>query len=421
MTRDGPAAILFLGNYRPTISLVRDLKRVGYLTIVGRGGGEGGAEYSRFADEVWDHPELERGGEAFLAVLRAFLERRPDVRVVFPVAESFVRIVSAARDRLPADRIYAVPPPDVVATALDKMAMWRLAQSLGVPVTPYMLAASDDELRGGCAELGYPVVIRPVDSTRRLGDAKALIAGSAEELARLLPEWPADHRTVLLQRCASGPRHNVYFAARAGRLVRILETVIERTDRPDDTGLAVEGTTAAPSPELRRFTEDLVAALRYSGVGCAQFLVDRAAGQIAFLELNPRIAGSHAIAEAAGLELGLLSILLATDDPPEVPFVEGAAGMVYAWTYGDMRGLLAAIAKGLPARAAVRWGAHLLRALTRSPVHLTWRWDDPLPTFVLFAAKVPLLNRLVGRRIAAPVASEPAARTAAPKTRPARV
>src|SRR6185503_17231776 len=83
------SAVLLLGNYRPTITLVRELKALSYAIIVGRGGGEGGAEYSRFTDEIWDHPELEESPDAFLLSLRSFLLRRSDIGVVFPVAEGF--------------------------------------------------------------------------------------------------------------------------------------------------------------------------------------------------------------------------------------------------------------------------------------------------------------------------------------------
>ncbi len=399
-TPDGSAAVLFLGNYRPTICLARALKALGYRIVVGLGGGEGGAQYSRFADEVWDHPPLE-DREAFLSLLAAFLEGRSDVRVVFPVAEPFVRLVAAAGNRLPADRIYAIPSRAVVERALDKIGAYALARSVGVPVAAYALAENYADLRRRCDEVGYPVVIRPLDSTRRLGERKGLILASADALAQALPRWPGGQSALLVQRLVRGQRHNVFFAARRGRIVRILETRIERTDAPDDTGLAVDGYTVAPSPELTRYTERLAASLDYSGVGLAQFLVDRGTGAAFFIELNPRVAGSHAIAEAAGLQLGYLSIVLAAPVVPEIPVVTGTPGIRYAWTYGDLRGLLAAMRGGLPRREALRWARRMVGTLLRANVHMTWRWDDPMPTVALFARQLPLVDRLVRRGAAA--------------------
>jgi len=407
-TPDGSTAVLLLGNYRPAVSLARSLKPLGYRVVVGLGGGEGGAQYSRFADESWDHPPLEDGREPFLAALCAFLHARADIRVVFPVAEPFVRLVAAERARLPADRIYAVPSPAIVERALDKVAAYAVARSVGVPVAPYALAHGPAELARRCEEVGYPVFLRPLDSTNRLGGRKGLIVASRDELARIVPRWPGPDTALLVQHRVNGTRHNLFFAARDGKLVRVLETRIARTDAPDQTGLAVDGETVAPSDDLVRFTERLAVALGYSGVGLAQYLVDREAGAVFFIELNPRVAGSHAIAEAAGLQLGYLSIVLAAPGAPEIPFVAGVPGLRYAWTYGDLRGLVAALHAGLPRRDALRWAWGMVRACLRADVHMTWWWSDPLPTLALFARTLPLADRVLGRPPSRSTALHPA-------------
>jgi len=400
--------VLLLGNYRPAICLARSLRGLDYRVIVGLGGGEGGAQYSRFADEAWDHPPLEDVREPFLSSFVAFLRDRPDVRVVFPVAEPFVRLLSAERARLPTDRIYAIPPPSVVERALDKVGAYAVARSVGIPVAPYAVAEGPADLPRRCDEVGYPVVLRPLDSTRRLGGRKGAIVASADELARAVSRWPKATGALLVQRRVTGTRHNVFFAARAGSIVRLLETRVERTDAPDHTGLAVEGRTVPPSPYLVGFTARLTAALAYSGVGLAQFLVDRDAGAVFFIELNPRVAGSHAIAEAAGLQLGYLSIVLAAPGTPEIPFVAGTPGLRYAWTYGDLRGLVAAVRDGLPRRQALAWAWAMARAFVRADVHMTWRWSDPLPTLALFARAVPVVHRFLGRGRSRAAALNPA-------------
>jgi len=414
-TPDGSTAVLLLGNYRPAVSLARALKPLGYRIIVGLGGGEGGAQYSRCADEEWDHPALEDAREPFLAALCAFLRARPDVRIVFPIAEPFVRLVAAERARLPADRIYAVPPPAVVERALDKVAAYGVARSVDVPVAPYALALGPVELARRCEEVGYPVVLRPLDSTRRLGGRKGVIVASREDLARIVPRWAGRDTALLVQRRVTGTRHNLFFAARDGKLLRVLETRIARTDAPDQTGLAVDGETIVPSHDLVRFTERLAVALGYSGVGLAQYLVDHETGAVFFIELNPRVAGSHAITEAAGLQLGYLSIVLAAPGAPEIPFVTGVPGLRYAWTYGDLRGLVAAVRDGLLPRDALRWAWGMLRAFVRADVHMTWSWSDPLPTLALFPRTLPLADRVLGRPASRSATLHPAA-SASPGT-----
>src|SRR2546422_598543 len=136
-------SVLLLGNYRPTIALVRALGRAGQQGIVGLGGGEGGAEHSPYASEGWGHPPVEGRRDAFLSSC--------------------------------------------------------------------------------CAALGYPVVLRPLDSTRRLAARRAIMVAGPDQLARSVPLWPAGQPGLLVQRQVTGLRHNVYFATRSGGIVRIVE------------------------------------------------------------------------------------------------------------------------------------------------------------------------------------------------------
>jgi predicted ATP-grasp superfamily ATP-dependent carboligase len=406
LTRRSPdrGSVLLLGNYRPTIALVRALRPRGYRTVVGLGG-EGGAEYSRFTDEVWDHPPLTDGGEAFVAALDVLVARRPDLRVVLPVGEEFVRVLANARGRLPPGPRYAMPSAEVLDAVLDKAAAYRLAEASGVPVAPWAVVETYAELGPRCEAVGYPLVLRPLRSARRLAGRKALVVDGPETLRRLLPGWPPGQPALLAQRQVSGRRHNVYFAARAGRVVRRVEAVIERTDAADGTGLAVAGRTVVPSADLMRYTGALVARLHYTGVGCAQFLV--AGGEAHFLEVNPRIAGNHAVAEAAGLELGPLAIALAAPEPPPVPFVDGRPGLVYAWTYGDVHGLKTALQGGaVGPGAACRWALAIAASLVRARVHMTWSWADPVPTVALFVRRAPGIRRLAVARPAAVAARD---------------
>jgi len=196
-----------------------------------------------------------------------------------------------------------------------------------------------------------------------------------------------------LQRFVAGRRHNHYFAARRGRILRLAETRILRTNRPDGTGLAVEGVSVAPDAERVAHLEALLGAVDYTGIGCAQYLVDAAGRTTAFLENNPRVAGSHAVPEGLGLELSRLAIDLATGRADDAPIRIAPAGVRYAWTYGDLRELLHTVAgRQMGPGAAVRWGAAAALALIRARVHMTWSWRDPVPTLAQMGRLVKRLH-----------------------------
>ena len=391
------SAILLLGNYRPALAIARALAARGYRIIMGLEGDEGGCEHSRFVWQSWDHPKLAADPNAFRAALKAYLAERPDIVAVFPVAEEFVRCLAEPPRGLP-DRVKLVSPTAALVRLFsDKLEALALANSLDVPVLPYRLAVDFGDLLASARAIGFPLTVRPLGVTARIGHKKALIFQNMSALRAALPEWPAGHKFLLLQRFASGRRHNVYFAARDGKLLGVVESRIARTNHPDGTGLAVDGETVVPSAELVGDTERLVRETGYTGVGLAQFIVDEEKGARCFLELNPRVAGSHAVAELAGLPLSGLAVdlAIAPDAVPMAPVASGRAGMRYVWTCGDVIGTKFALMRG--EAGVVRTAAGLVRtvwAALATDVHMTWSWRDPKPSIKALASTLPRFNWL---------------------------
>lgn len=377
--------VLLLGNYRPSLTVARQLAPLGYRLIVSRGGGpEGCAEYSRYISECWDHPPIAKPAE-FFAALSAFLETRPDIKIVYPIWEECVLGLALYRDALPRDRIYVTPQADTVLTCLDKTKMMMVAARAGVPVADFAVVRSYGELLREAGRIGFPLVLRPVSSAKPIVGKKALILDSLAEISELLPAWPSQHEELIVQARVTGPRHNLYFAAKDGRPIRYLAAEILRSHLADGTGLAVEGQTIDLEPDLRKYADRILRALDYTGIGCVQFMVDRSKGQVSFLELNPRVAGNHAIAEASGLELSRLAIDLARGGASDERLKIGAAGRRYAWTYGDLRGLAGGVSKlDVTPAAAASWLWKAAITFLRADTHMTWCWSDPKPTLMLF-------------------------------------
>jgi len=276
------------------------------------------------------------------------------------------------------------------------MAMAQLAKSSAIPTAAYEIVDSYGDLISAVDKIGFPIVVRPQESGEGVGGKKALICRGAEDLSRNLPHWPGMHRTLMVQRYVEGPRHNHYFAARGGEIFRILETRIDETEELDGTGYAVAGKTTSVSADLLAHTEDLIAALDYTGVGLVQYMVNRDTSEVTFVELNPRIVGSHVIAEEMGLELSRLAIDLVRHPTRVERKHVGSSGMRYAWTYGAIRGVRSAMAKGELGRLEAFQA--LIRVLGKAidtPVHMSYRWDDPLPTLMLFVEQIQPLRRLL--------------------------
>lgn len=394
--------ILLLGNYRPAVAIARALAPLGYRIVLGLQGEEHGVRFSRFVSEVWDHPELAENA-AFNGALARYLTQKPGVKLVLPVTEEFVNAFARKDIRLPDDVTLVSPPDDVVHAFADKVGALNLARDAGVSTLPFAIVDDYAELLSRAAAIGYPITVRPLGTTARIFDRKALILANSRELRAELKAWPAGHKHLLLQRFADGIRHNVYFAAHNGVLIAVSESKINRTNNLDGTGLAVDGETCEPTPALLEDTRRLVEATNYTGIGLAQFIVSPHSRETCFLELNPRVSGSHAVPEQAGIPLSRLAVELAQGyDASSGECKFGRCDIRYVWTSGDILAVkMALLTRQVSLTQVPGMVFRIARSLLRANTHMIWRWDDPLPACAALLGCLPrfgVLRRALGRR-----------------------
>ena len=391
------SAALLLGNYRPALQVAEFLRSREMYVMCGIEGSDHCAQYSRFVDEMWDHPPMSEGPDVFLSALQKLAEDRPEITLIIPLEEAFVRLIAERRKSLPAGPHFATVADELVKTCLDKPALLKQAKAAGLPVAPFHQVRSLSELDHALKDLGYPVVVRPWDSTKRLFGRKAVTLDGDPARQSWFATWPADQEAMLIQRKVQGVRHNCYFAACNGKIERYLHATITRTDHFDGSGLAVEGETIEPDPSILAFNDRLIKRLDYSGIGCAQYLVDTAEQTVFFLEINPRIAGNHAVPEFCGVEL--CQFLVDGGGSDEGSIRCGRSGVRYSWIAGDLEGLKSGLKQREigPDQAAV-WLARCLRNAVSSNLDMTFRLRDPIPGLVNLVDVVPGIGHLTRLR-----------------------
>ena len=385
--------VLLLGNYRPSLPVARTLARAGHAVFCGV---DRPAPYlfaSRYVRGCFAHARIDERPELALADIRAYLARNPAVDAVMPISEPAMRLLSAHRDVGRPGLRLILPSAKVVNACIDKAFMFDLCERVGAPVAAQQIVQDRPSLEAAVREIGAPCVIKPVDDFALLFGAKAIILRTPRELDTALPHWPAEHVRLCVQRYVKGPRDNVVFAARNGRLVGAVEFRSLRTDRVDETGFSTLVASVEPNPAVRKATEALVESLRYTGVGMLQFMIDAAGGEVSFLELNPRLGGTSTAAEACGLPICRLMLDLGAGVPvavPENPW-RYPRGVRVVWTRGDLGGLVAEWKRGaLSPAAALRWSAAAAAGVFARH-HLTFDPTDPGPSLRIYLE--PLLRR----------------------------
>lgn len=387
--------VLLLGNYRPALTVARVLSSDGYNVLVSRDADAGAARYSRAVAEIWETPDTDDPKRLF-SELGQFLKGRPDIGIVFPLMESYVRAFHAHADKLPEDRLYVMPNKTALTICFDKAKLLEIAETAGAPSAPAVSVSSKAHLDKAVEEIGFPLVIKPNDSTIWLGKRKALILDDLDAYQSAFPSWPDEHNALIVQGCMVGPRINLYFAAQNGKALRYLSVQIGDTDMPDGTGLATDAVTIELTPEVRAIGDALLAELGYHGVGAIQFLRNSETAALNLLEINPRIGGNHAITAYCGMDLEGLAIRLAAGEQQANDLRVGPAGIPYAWTTGALRGIGMALRnKELTAAQALLQALSVLWFGLKTRCHITFVWSDPAPTFVLLARLVPGMKRLL--------------------------
>jgi biotin carboxylase len=387
--------ILLLGNYRHTITVVRSLGRAGFDVILGHDDQTAFARHSRFCAETWEHPSLEKNEDEFGAALHEFAESRPDVSLVFPIGEAPLIFMCRNARRFPTLTCVS-PAPATVFTCLDKKGSYDSARLAGIPVPDWMVASNTAELTSAAGVVGYPCIVKPNSSDHFFFGKKAIVCRTSEEMMENFETWPEGNESLIVQRYIDSDRPNCHFHAIDGELVEYFEHMVVRTDRIDETGYEIDGVSVRPTPILRDYCAALLRQLNYTGVGCVQFLTDRTTGDAYFLEINPRLDATCALPYAIGIDFPLYAVKCCLRDRSSGQRRDPAypEGVRIHYLMGDIYGLAHGIKeRSVSARSAVRWMYRIGRSLLAAKVHLSFQWNDPVPTICLYAHLLKAFRR----------------------------
>ncbi|WP_300526850.1 ATP-grasp domain-containing protein [Maricaulis sp.] len=391
------AKLFLIGNHRPSFALARTLHRQGHEIWAGHNGYSDYFERSNSVTGSLPIPDFANES----ACIRSIAEYCEDYGfdIVVPVTDRATRLLAGYRAALPKSVTVMSPDPDIVARCVSKTRMAELCRTEKVPVADYLPVANLSQLKRACESLGYPLVVKPTGEGQFVFGHKVITLDSPADLDREFAAWPAEHAHLLVQRRLSGNRINHYFVAWGGDILTACAIEVERTDRADGSGYAVEGISITPRPDLVDQTEALVEALNYTGVGCAQFMTARDSDQTSFLEINPRLGANIAGAEAAGADIAktLLDLTLGRDIAlSEEPWSHARTGVRYHWAKGDFSGWVWRLRQGAGLGASLAGALRILRGMIRSNVDLVFSWRDPVPGLACWFH--PVLRRLRNRK-----------------------
>ncbi|MGP4026972.1 acetyl-CoA carboxylase biotin carboxylase subunit [Actinomadura sp. 3N407] len=257
------------------------------------------------------------------AVLEA--ARRTNAQAVHPGDGFLAESAAFARAVAGHGRVWVGPPPLVIARMGDKINSRNLMKEAGVPVAtgvwepvPDVRTAAEEAER-----IGYPVMVKPAAGGGGIGMGAAHDEETLREAyaaARAGAERLFGRSDVLIERYVPGARHvEVQILGLAdGTVVALGERDCSVQRRHQK--VAEETPSPAVTPALRE--RMLAAAVRageavgYRGAGTVECLVDPAAQDFFFLEMDTRLQAEHPVTElVTGIDLVEQQFRVAAGEP----------------------------------------------------------------------------------------------------------
>jgi argininosuccinate lyase len=256
--------------------------------------------------------------------------------------------------------------------ATRKHLVRRALAAAGVPDVPHVVAATWADAREAAADLGYPLVVKPVDlnsgtAVRRVDDDAALAAAFA---AATEPEHNSRGqrlaRLALVERVLTGPEYSVEAVTRGG-VTRIVGITAKSVTEVDDAYVESGHLFPAPLDDATRAAveQHVLAALDAVGYthGVSHTEVRLMDSGPRIVELNPRQGGGF-IFDLVRLVTGLdplgavVDLALGKDPVPHEP--PRAASAAVAFLLADHDGELRTVPGGADLDGDPRVVAHRL-------------------------------------------------------------
>ena len=231
----------------------------------------------------------------------AALLERERFDLVLPTNEQSMRALhSRRRDLESRARLYLVDN-HTFEIVFDKLKCGELAGDLGMRVPKSRVVATRDELDEAAAQLGYPLVLKPIssyDPKLPLQRRDVVKAYGPEEHERrgtkLLAAGP-----ILVQENFIGRGVGVELLVDRGEVLLAFQH--QRVHQPLRGGASSYRKSVPLSLDLLEASKKFVGSLKYSGVIMIEFLVDDSKDW-RFVEANARFWGSLPLAVAAGAD-----------------------------------------------------------------------------------------------------------------------
>lgn len=374
------------GDVNACVASVRCLGQAGHQVWVGAPQKRSMAGWSHWCRGTFVYPAPELDAGRFAASIAREAAKQPGT-MVLPVQEATTLACSAYRDRIAgAGARMVLPSHESLLRAHDKHETTALAKSVGIKVPESRLISDLDEAAAAAASLPYPVVLKARTSEEMSADgtipvtSRPMYAGNPADFLHCYRAMRSRASDVLVQEFVQGQGAGYFALLHDGELRAEFAHLRLREVNPTGSGSSLR-VSVPPSAAIRDGSLAMLRALNYEGAAMVEYRI-REDGVPVFLEINPRIWNSLALAVYAGVPFPALLAQIA-EFGDVAPHPGYRTGVRCRWLWGDCRHLVSVFRgkpPGFPGKFPDRWGSlwSFLRPVAGT-YHDNFMLSDPLP------------------------------------------
>jgi len=276
--------------------VVRSLGRSGREVFVTDSRKNPLSAYSKYCSHFIPTPSPKERPEEFLEKLAAIVKEFA-IDAVIPMDDWECDLLSPSDRRASLGCKVMMPSQGAYERARDKDKTIQIARELGLRVPRSMLLAKPDEIEKAVAEIGFPLVIKPVRSSGSRGFTLAHNELELSAIPGLIEEFgPA----VAQEFIPYGGSVGVSYLMNDGDL-RAVFSHRRLIEFPESGGPSIVRESIRHK-EAEADGQKLLECIGWHGVAMAEFRVDSRTAKPVLMEINPRFWGSLPLAIACEVD-----------------------------------------------------------------------------------------------------------------------
>jgi D-aspartate ligase len=299
-------ALILGSNYFIALSILRTLGPMGvHCVALDHTEKDAYAFKSKYVKEKLVSPHYKHQEAEFLAFLIDYAQQQDDKPVLYPCADNYVEFIDAHLPELLPYYLIPIQEQGLYSQVMNKDTLFNLAVQHQMAVPPTLQRNDPKLLERVQSELGYPCIIKPVDSPAfsKTFFVKSFVIHTPEELIKGLKKVDQAQHEVIIQRIIPGFDDHMYtYDAYINQKNKVTHWVTCQKQRqyPINFG-ASTFTIQKYEPKLHELGAPFLEAIGFKGFAEIEFKKDAETGHFYLIEINVRTTTLNTMLSRAGV------------------------------------------------------------------------------------------------------------------------